>query len=380
MASRTTAARVMVAGERRTRVYREDIAGLPNVIESRTSLLASVYLSEQGLRPAAIARIHMRRRLLLAASLGCVVAVHAQSPSGGYPAKPIRIIVPYAAGGATDLVARLVGQKMSEALGQTVVVENRAGADGTIGADMAARAAPDGYTLLMGDVGTLTMGPAVRPSLPYDAERDFTPIIQLISAANILAIHPSVPASNFREFIAYAKAHPGKLSYASSGTGGSTHLAGELLKKAAGIDMLHVPYKGGSAAMTDLLRGEVQLTFGLTLTLPNVREGKLTALAVTSPTRLAVLPAVPTIAESGYPGFEATTWYGLLAPAGTPKSIVTRLHQVASQALQSADVRQKLEAGGHQLIGNSPDEFAAYIKSEKVKWTDIVSAAGIKAE
>lgn len=325
-------------------------------------------------------RVHARRCFLVAIALAPVLIAHAQSPSGTYPDRPIRIIVPYAAGGATDAVARLVGQKMSDALGQPVLIENRTGADGSIGAEVVARSAPDGYTLLLGDAGNLTMGPAVRRSIPYDAERDFAPIIQLISAHNVLAIHPSVPANNFREFVSYAKAHPRKLSYASSGTGGSAHLSGELLKRAAGIDMVHVPYKGASAAITDVLRGDVPVMFGLSVILPQVKEGKLKALAVTGSTRIAVLPDVPTIAEMGYRGFEATTWYGLLAPAGTPRPIVKRLHQVAHQALQSADVKQRLEASGNQLVGNSPEEFGAYIKSEKVKWAELVSAAGIKAE
>jgi tripartite-type tricarboxylate transporter receptor subunit TctC len=322
----------------------------------------------------------MRRSFLLAAALVFLVPAQAQSPSGGYPERPIRIVAPAPPGGAMDTLARLLGQKMSEALGQAVVVENRPGADGNIGAEFVARAPADGYTLLLGDVTILTMGPAVRRSVPYDAERDFAPIVQLVSSANILAIHPAVPASNFREFVNYAKAHPGKLSYASTGRGGSVHLAAELLKRATGVDMLHVPYKGASAAIVDVLRGDVPVTFGLSQVLPQVRDGKLKALATTGASRMAVLPEVPTIAEQGYPGFEVTSWYGLLAPAGTPRAIVTRLHQVSVQALQAADVRQKLEAAGNQLIANSPDEFAAYIKAEKAKWTEVASAAGIKAD
>ncbi len=322
----------------------------------------------------------MRRCLLLATALGFLAPVHAQSSSGGYPERSIHIVSPYQAGGGADNLARLVGQKMSETLGQMIVVENRPGADGNIGTEFVARAAPDGYTLLMGDITNLTLGPAVRRSVPYDPERDFVPIIQVVAAANIMAIHPSIPAANFREFVDYAKAHPGKLSFATTGTGGSSHLAGELLKRAAGIDMLHVPYKGAVAAMTDVLRGEVPVTFGLSQVLPQVREGKLRAIATTGARRTAILPDLPTIAEQGYPGFEATAWYGLLAPAGTPRPIVMRLHQVAAQALQAADVKQKLEAAGYQIIANSPEEFAAYMASEKVKWTGIVAAAGIKPE
>ena len=318
-------------------------------------------------------------RLLLAASLvatGCAVA---QTPAS-YPERPVRIVVPYAAGGATDAVARIVGQRMSQDLGQPVVIDNRPGADGNIGAELVAKAAPDGYTILMGDVGNLTMGPAVRKSTPYDAIRDFAPITQLVSAPNILAVHPSVPAQNFREFIAYAKANPNKLSYASSGTGGSAHLAGELLKRATGIEMVHVPYKGASAALTDVLRGDVQVIFGLSVVLPHVKDGKLRALAMTGPRRSSFLPDVPTIAEMGFPGFEATAWYGLLAPAGTPKPIIARLHAVALNALETPDVRERLEAAGNELIGSTPEEFAAYIRSEKKKWSEIVDAAGIRVE
>jgi tripartite-type tricarboxylate transporter receptor subunit TctC len=263
-----------------------------------------------------------------------------------YPDRPVRIVVPYAAGGAADTVARVVGQRMSQELGQPVVIENRAGADGNIGAELVARSPADGYTVLMGDVGNLTMGPAVRRSVPYDAVRDFAPISQIVSAPNILAVHPSVPAATFKEFIAYAKANPNQLTYASSGTGGSAHLAGELLKSATGIEMVHVPYKGASAAITDVLRGDVKSMFGLSVVLPHVKEGKLRPLATTGLRRTKFLGDVPTIAESGFPGFEATAWYGLLAPAGTPEPAIAKLHEAASAALKSPEVRDKLEGAG----------------------------------
>jgi tripartite-type tricarboxylate transporter receptor subunit TctC len=306
--------------------------------------------------------------------------LYAQTPATSFPDRPIRLVVPYAAGGATDSVARLVGQKMSQELGQAIVVDNRAGADGNIGAELVAHSKPDGYTILMGDVGNLTMGPAVRRSVPYDAVRDFAPITQLVSAPNILAVHPSVPANTFRDFIAYAKANPNKLSFASSGTGGSAHLAGELLERATGIDIVHIPYKGASPALVDVLRGDVQIIFGLSVVLPHVKDGKLRALATTGPRRMALLPQVPTIAEMGFPGFEATAWYGLLAPAGTPRTIVARLHDVAVRALRSPEVTEKLEAAGNEIVGSGPDEFAAYIISEKAKWAETVEAAGIKVE
>jgi tripartite-type tricarboxylate transporter receptor subunit TctC len=288
--------------------------------------------------------------------------------------------VPYAAGGAADTVARVVGQRMSQELGQPVVIENRAGADGNIGAELVARSPADGYTILMGDVGNLTMGPAVRKSVPYDAVRDFAPISQIVSAPNILAVHPSVPATTFKDFIAYAKANPNALTYASSGTGGSAHLAGELLKSATGIEMVHVPYKGASAAIADVLRGDVKSMFGLSVVLPHVKDGKLRPLAATGLRRMKSLPDLPTIAESGFPGFEATAWYGLLAPAGTPEPAVVKLHEAAATALKAPEVRDKLESSGYDIVGSTPSQFSAYIKSEQKKWSDIVKAAGIKVE
>jgi tripartite-type tricarboxylate transporter receptor subunit TctC len=224
------------------------------------------------------------------------------------------------------------------------------------------------------------MGPVVRKSTPYDPVRDFVPISQLASAPNILVVHPSVPVRTFAEFIAYAKANPGKLSYASSGTGGSAHLAGELLKSATGIDMVHVPYKGASAAVVDVLRGDVQVMFGWSVVLAHVKDGKLRALATTGPARAKSLADVPTIAEMGFPGFEAVGWYGLLAPAGTPRTAIVRLHEAAAKALRAPDVKEKLEAAGYQIIGSAPDEFAAYIKAETSKWGAVVAKAGIKVE
>ena len=321
----------------------------------------------------------MKARAFLAALLAAF-ACGAVAQPGGYPDRPIRLVVPYAAGGAADTLARIVGQSMSVDLGQPIVVENRTGADGNIGAESVARSTPDGYTVLLGDVGNLTMGPAVRKSTPYDAIRDFSPIVRLGSAPNLLVVHPSVPAKSFEEFIAYAKANPNKLSYASSGTGGSAHLAGELLKGATGIEMVHVPYKGASAAIVDVLRGDVQVMFGWSVVLAPVRDGKLRALASTGATRSKSLPDLPTIAELGFPGFEAVGWYGLLAPAGTPRSAVVRLNESAAKALQQREVREKLEAAGYHLIGGSPEEFAAYIKSESTKWSGVVAKAGIKVE
>jgi tripartite-type tricarboxylate transporter receptor subunit TctC len=317
--------------------------------------------------------------LLLAVPLFALSAALAAQGTD-YPNRAIKLVSPYPAGGAADTVARVVGQVMSESLGQPIVVENRAGADGNIGAKFVASSPNDGYTILIGDVGNLTMGPAVRKSVPYDAIRDFVPIAQLVSAPNILVVNPAVPAKTFAEFIAYAKANPGKINYASSGTGGSAHLAGELLKKAVGIDIVHVPYKGAGPAVTDVLRGDVQAMFGLSVVLPHVKDGKLRPLATTGLRRTKFLPDIPTIAESGFPGFEATAWYGLLAPAGTPQPIINKLHEAAIGALKNPAVRERLEGGGYEIVGSSPEEFSAYIKSEQKKWSDIVQAAGIKVE
>ena len=318
----------------------------------------------------------MNPRILLAALMLSGSAM-AQSE---YPNRPVRFIIPYAAGGATDSIGRLVGQKMAEQLGQSIVVENRAGADGNIGASAVAKASPDGYTILLGDVGNMTMGPAVRKNVPFDPVRDFAPICQLVSAPNIVVVNPAVPVTSFKAFIAYAKANPGKLSYASSGTGGSAHLAGELLKSATGINMIHVPYKGAMAAIPDVLRGDVQVMIGLSPVLPLVRDQRLRPLATTGLKRTTFLPDIPAISELGFPGFEATAWYGLFAPAGTPKPVISRLHDAAIKALKTPDVKSKLEAAGNELIGSSPDEFAAYIRSELKKWAGVVAAANIKVE
>lgn len=316
---------------------------------------------------------------LIALPLLVALPVAAQGPVS-YPDRAIRIIVPYTAGGAADLISRMVGQKMSQEMGQAVIVENRTGADGTIGAEAVARAAPDGYTILLGDIGNLTFGPAVRRSAPFDPVRDFAPITQLVAAPNILAVHPSLPANSFRDFIAYARANPGKIAYASPGTGTAGHLPGELLKNAAGINIVHIPYKGGAAAVLDVLRGDVQAMFGLSPVLPHLKDGKLRALATTALKRTPFLPQVPAIAEMGYPGFEATAWYGFLAPAGSPRAVVSRLHDSALRGLRAPDVKASLEAAGNELVGSSPEVFAAYIKAERTKWVEIVAVSGIKAQ
>jgi tripartite-type tricarboxylate transporter receptor subunit TctC len=304
----------------------------------------------------------------------------ADTTSRSYPERPIRVIVPFTAGGGADLIARTVTQKMSEDVGQPLVIDNRVGADGNIGAEMAAHAVADGYTILLGYVGNLAIGPALRRKLPFDPARDFAAITMLAAAPNIFVVHPSVPANDLREFIAYVKANPRKVSFSSAVVGSPGHLAGELLNHAAGIEMVHIPYKGAAQAIVDVMGGHVQAMFGVSTVIPHIRSGKLRALATTGAHRSPLLPKVPTIAESGFPGFEASAWYGLLAPARTPREIILQLHAAAARALKMPEVTDKLEAGGFDVVESTPEAFTAYIKSEIKKWREIVAVSGIKVD
>lgn len=300
--------------------------------------------------------------------------------SRAYPARPIRIVVPFTPGGGADTVARTVSQKMSEGLAQQMVVDNRVGADGNIGTEMVARAAPDGYTILLGYVGNLAIGPAMQRKLPFDPVRDFAAITELAIAPNILVVNPAVPARTFPEFIAYVKSNPRKVNFASAVVGSPGYLAGEFLNRAAGIEMLHIPYKGASQAIVDVIGGQVQAMFGVSTVLPHIHAGRLRALATTGAKRSTLLPQVPTIAESGFPRFEASAWYGLLAPAHTPQAAITRLNEEAVRALKTPEVKDRLEAAGFDIVSSTPAAFADYIKSEIKKWQEIVSASGAKAE
>ncbi len=320
-----------------------------------------------------------------ALALACLLLVAASGAaqtgaSRSYPERPIRVIVPFTAGGGADLIARTVGQKLSEQLGQQLVADNRVGADGNIATEIGAHAAPDGYTLLLGYVGNLAIGPALKRKLPFDPVRDFAPITQLAAAPNILVVHPSVPAKNFPEFIAYVKANPKKVNFSSATVGSPGHLTGEFLNRAAGIEMTHIPYKGAAQAIVDVIGGQIPAMFGVSTVMPQVQAGKLRALATTGTRRFTLLPQVPTIAESGFPGFEATAWYGLLAPARTPQTVVTRLHGEAVRALKAPEVKERLEAAGFEVVGSTPDAFAAYIKSEISKWREVAAAAGTKLD
>ncbi len=324
----------------------------------------------------------MKRRWWIAATFACSIAVYAlQGYAQAYPSRPIRFIVPFAPGGSTDTLARTLGQKLSAALGQQVVVDNRSGGNGNIGTEIVARAAPDGHSIVLGYIANLGIGPSLYAKLPFDPVRDFAPITQLAVAPNIFVAHPSVPAKSINEFIAYAKANPKKVNFASAAIASLGHLAGELLNTAAGIEMQHVPYKGSGQAVIDLLAGQVQVMFsGMSSVMPHVKAGKLRPLAVTGAQRSPAAPEVPTIAESGFKGFEAAAWYGVLAPAGTPKPIVGRLHAEIVRALKLPDVKERLESVGFELVGSTPEAFGAYIKTEIAKWAKVVKASGVKPE
>ncbi len=316
--------------------------------------------------------------MLAMAMVFAMPGAHAQAP---YPSKPIRIVVPFPAGGTTDILARAVALKLTETGGQPVVVDNRPGAGGNIGAELVAKSAPDGYTLLMGTVGTHAINPVLYAKIPYDPQRDFAPVILVAGVPNVLVVNPALPVNSVQELIAYGKANPGKLNFASSGSGTSIHLSGELFKSMSGVPMTHVPYKGSAPALTDLLGGQVQLMFdNLPSALPHIKAGKLRALAVTGAQRAPALPDVPTVAEAGLPGFEASSWFGLLAPAGTPKDIIARLHAEVAKWLATPEARNRLAAQGANAVGNSPEEFAQFIATETVKWRRVVKESGAKIE
>ena len=297
-----------------------------------------------------------------------------------YPNRAIKLVVPSSPGGGTDIVARLLGQKMSEQLGQQFVVENRAGAGTIIGNDAVAKSAPDGYTLLMG-LSTLAINPSIYTHVPYDALRDFAPISQAVSAPNILTLHPSVPAKTVKDLIALAKAKPGILTFGSAGLGTSPHLSGELFKTLAHVNMVHVPFKGSGQSVISQLAGEIAANFpSLPTAMPYIKAGRLRGLGVTTLKRAQALPDVPSIAESGVPGYEATQWFGLLAPAGTPRPIVDRLYQESARALRTDDLKERMLGEGLEVVAGTPEQFAAYIKSETAKWAQVIKAAGIKPQ
>jgi tripartite-type tricarboxylate transporter receptor subunit TctC len=316
--------------------------------------------------------------LLLHALLAAALPALAQD---SYPARPVRIVVPYPAGGVADLLPRTVGAKLSEKWKQPVVVENKPGASGNIGMAEGARAEPDGYTMVLAPTGNLTVNQFLFRDLPFDVAKDFTPVTVLATSPNVLVVHPSVPVKTFKELIAYAKANPGKLNFSSPGSGSGAHLAGELLNVEAGIKSVHVPYKGMAPAVSDLVGGQVQMMFaGISTALPHIRAGRLVPLAIASPQRSAQLPDVPTVAESGFPGFDVTSWYGIVVRTGTPPAVVKKLHADMAEALAAPDVKEKLAGLGLDPLGNSPEEFARLIAAESRKWSEIVRKADIKPQ
>jgi len=292
---------------------------------------------------------------------------------GAYPENPIRWVIPFPAGGGADIVGRVVAHKLSELVGQQVVIDNRGGAGGNIAAELVARAAPDGYTLLMPHASIQTVNAALYEKLPYDPEKDFVPITLLVTVPNMLAVHPSVPVRSVKEFIALARKFPGKLTFSSSGNGTAGHLANELLKSEAGINTLHVPYKGAAPALVGLLSGEVDsLITNVSVLLPMIRAGKVRALAVASLKRAGPVPDIPTLAESGLPGFDADSWYGLVAPAGTPAAIVSMLHGAVVKALRDPAVQAQLTKVGAVTIGNTPEEFRQRVRVDAAKWARVI--------
>ncbi len=310
-----------------------------------------------------------------AMSLAGIATVQAQ-----YPTKPVRLIVPFPPGGGSDTLARILGPKLAEVLGQQVVIDNRPGAGSNIGAEVAAKTPPDGYTLLMGNVAH-AINVSLYSKLNYDLVRDFTAVSLLASTPNIVVVHPSVPVKSVKELIALAKSRPGQLDVASSGAGSSAHLAGELFNSMAGTKMNHVPYKGGGPAVVALVGGQVSVGFATTPSvIQHVKSGKLRGLAVTSAQRSPSTPDLPTVSEAALKGYEAGTWYGMLVPAGTPTGVISRLHAESVKLLALPDVKQRLDATGFEPIGTTPEQFAAYIRSEIDKWTKVVRAAGIRAD
>ena len=316
---------------------------------------------------------------LFGIALACLP--HPAAAAAAYPSRPIRIVDAFPPGGPSDLVARTINQKLSESLGQTVVVDNRGGASGVLGCDLVAKATPDGYTLLIGPSGALTIQPTLNPKLPYNPQRDFVTITQLTNGPQIIAVHPSVAAKSVQELIALARAKPGQLNYASGGGGTANHIAVEAMKLAAGVNIVHVPYKGTGPALTGVLTGEAQMIIAsLLAALPHARSGKLRALAVTTAARSAALPDVPTASESGLPKFETSSWHGMLAPAKTPRAIVTKLHAEFVKVMNQSDVKERLNSQGLDVVASTPEQFAAHIRAETEKYARVIKQIGLKAE
>ena len=325
--------------------------------------------------------MHLSSRLIARLSAGLLAAAFAAPAlAQSYPAKPVRIVVPYPPGGPNDIVARTVGQKLSEQLGQPVIVDNKPGASGNIGAESVAKSPADGYTLLLLTTGH-TINPSLYPKLGYDLEKDLAPVTQLTAGPMVVVANPSLPAKNIKELISLAKAKPGSLNFGSAGNGSSTHLAPELFSSMAGIKMNHIPYKGSAPALTDLMAGQIQVAFDFMISaMPHVKSGKIKALAVTSTTRSPAAPDLPTVAESGVPGFEVIGWNGLVVPARTPKDVVAKLNAELKKALDQPDAKERFAAQGFSATWTTPEKFGAYIESEHAKWAKVVKDSGAKID
>ena len=324
---------------------------------------------------------HRKYNLALSVLLVAAAIAGQQAAAQSYPTKPVRLIVPSPAGGSVDILSRMVGEKIGPALGQQIIADPRAGANGTIGTEICAKAAPDGYTLVMGYVGLIAVNISLYKRLPYDPQKDLTPIALVAQAPQVLVTHPSLPVKSVQELIRLAKSKPGDLTFGSPGIGSGGHLTMELFKTMAGLDLTHVPYKGAAPALTDLLGGQISLMLSSTIGSQRyVKDGKLRALAVTGVNRSAALPGVPTMIESGLARFESTSWFGILAPAGTPRDVVGKLHGEIIKALKMKDVRDRLATLGAEPSYKTPEEFAAYIKSEIAKWGQVIKNAGIEAQ
>lgn len=320
---------------------------------------------------------------LIVGAIWPCAAIAQTSPraEAAYPTKPIRFVLGFSAGGSSDILARLLGQKLSEAVGQPVVIDNRPGAGGNIAGELVAKSAADGYALLLGNQGILATNVTLYPKLAFDPVKDFAPVVLLASQPNVLVVHPSLPVRSVKELIALARKTPGALNYASSGSGAATHLAGELFKNMTSTSMTHVPYKGAPQALTDVISGQVQLMFAsVTSVKQQIEAGRLQALAITDTKRSQALPKLPTVAESGVPGYEARAWHAVVAPAGTPQAAISRLNSELNRIMQLADVREKLSREGAEIIGGTPAELGDYIRAEIPKWAKVIKASGARAE
>jgi tripartite-type tricarboxylate transporter receptor subunit TctC len=318
-------------------------------------------------------------RILLVFLLACAPLI---AGAQAYPTKPVRMIVPYPAGGYYDFLARTIGQKLGEGWGQSLLVENRAGANGIVGTDYVAKSAADGYTIMMGGIGPHGINPSLYPKLPYDTLRDFAPVIHVATAPNVLVVHPSLEVRSVTDLITLARTRANQLSYASNGSGSSNHLSAEMFSTAVGVRMIHVPYKGSAPAVTDLLGGQVNLLFGtMADVVAHIRAGKLRALAVTGAARISMLPDVPTMIEAGVPGYDSTAWFGVLAPAATPAEIIVKLNQDIGRTMQIPEVLEKINLqGSSNIIGGTPEQFGAFIRAEIAKWARVVKESGARAD